>query len=124
MRAHTSRTWFGLFAAAMLLGGMASPVFAAEGAPSYTDDALRKLGRGLANIASCPAELIRTSELVGRKDGYVAALSVGLVQGAFRVVARGAVGIFEVATFYVGIPKGFRPIIQPEFVYAHGDWVE
>ena len=88
------------------------------------DGALRKLGRGVANVASCPAELIRIPTLVGRQDGYLAAMSVGLLQGAWHMIQRGTVGLFEVATFYAEIPKGFRPLFTPEFVWAHGDWSE
>jgi putative exosortase-associated protein (TIGR04073 family) len=104
---------------------MAAPVAADEGSPSYMHGALRKLGRGVANAVSCPAELIRTPELTGRKEGYPAALSIGILHGAWNGIVRGVVGLTEVATFFVKFPKGdFDPILQPEFVYAHGDWAE
>jgi putative exosortase-associated protein (TIGR04073 family) len=77
---------------------------------------LRKLGRGVANVVTCPVELLRTSEQVGRRDGYLAALTVGLLQGTWRTVLRGAVGLFEVATFYKETPNNFTPLIRPEFV--------
>jgi putative exosortase-associated protein (TIGR04073 family) len=109
---------------AAILVGMAAPAFANESSPSYMAGALRKLGRGVANVLTCPGELIRTPELVGRKDGYPAALTVGIFQGVWRTVLRGVVGVIEVGTFFVEIPKDFAPILQPEFVYAHGDWVE
>jgi len=120
----TRTKWFWLPAVAFLVTGMAAPVFASDGAPTYSDNALRKLGRGAANIVTCPTELIRTPELTGRRDGYVAALSAGLVQGVWRTLLRGTAGVVEVATFYTGFPNGFKPLITPEFVYAHGDWAE
>jgi putative exosortase-associated protein (TIGR04073 family) len=108
-----------------LLAGMAAPVWADEGSPTYMQGALRKLGRGAANAVSCPLELIRTPELVGRKDGYPAALTVGILQGAWNGVVRGVVGVTEVVTFFVEFPKqDFAPIVQPEFIYAHGNWAE
>ena len=111
---------WGLWIGTMLLTlGVTTPVWA-EG--SYIDGASRKLGRGIANVATCPLELIRTSELVGRQDGYVAALSIGLIQGAWRTLLRGVVGIVEIATFYIEIPNDFQPLVHPEFVWAHGDW--
>ena len=114
--------WIGIGA---LLVGMAAPVWADEGSPSYMQGALRKLGRGIVNVASCPAELIRTPERVGRKDGYLSALTVGILQGAWNGVVRGVAGVAEAATFFVKFPKqDFAPIVQPEFLYAHGDWVE
>ena len=85
---------------------------------------LRKLGRGIANIATAPAEIIRTPELVSRRDGYVSAMSVGLVEGTWRTLVRAVTGVFEIATFYVEIPRGFGPLMKPEFVWEHGNWAE
>ncbi|MBI4597952.1 MAG: exosortase system-associated protein, TIGR04073 family [Candidatus Omnitrophica bacterium] len=85
---------------------------------------IRKLGRGLANIATCPAELVRTPELVSRREGFLAGVTVGVLQGAWRGLARGAAGIYEVLTFYSDKPNGYQPLIRPEFVWEHGHWVE
>ena len=120
----TRSTWYRLLGVTALLVGIATPVFANETSPSYTTGALRKLGRGVANVVSCPFELIRTPELVGRREGYPAALTVGIFQGVWQTLVRGVVGVFEAGTFFVAIPKDFAPILQPEFIYAHGDWVE
>ncbi len=113
-----------LLGVAAVLWGMATPVCASEGAPSYMDGAFRKFGRGIVNIVTCPAELIRMPELVGRRDGYLAGMTVGLSQGVWHTLLRGAAGVFEIATFYAEIPKGFAPLVTPEFVYQHGDWAE
>lgn len=113
-----------LWVMALLLMLVTPPVFAMSSAGSYADGALRKLGRGVANVVTCPGELIRTSQLVGQRDGYISALTVGVAQGAWRTLLRGVTGVFEVVTFYAEIPKGFEPIMKPEFVWAHGDWVE
>lgn len=104
--------------------GLAAPVGARQAESSYLEGSSRKLGRGISNAITFPFELIRTPTLVGRRDGNVAALSVGVVQGVTRAVLRGLAGLFEVATFYVEIPKGFGPLMKPEFVWHHGDWVE
>ena len=111
-------------AIALLVLSLATQVWAAEVSPTYMDGALGKLGRGIANIATCPLELIRTPTLVGRQDGYIAAVTVGLLQGAWRTLQRGTVGVFEVVTFCAEIPKDFQPIVKPEFVWAHGNWAE
>ena len=123
MGRHTRRLW--LLTTVCIVAGAAAPAFASDGASTnYADNALRKLGRGIANIVTCPAELVRTPELVGRKDGYLAALSTGLMQGAWRTLLRAGAGVVEVGTFYSGFPNGFKPLLTPEFVYAHGDWAE
>lgn len=124
MDARSSRMMVGL-GLAVLVVGWAAPVRAAdEGGGSYVDGALRKLGRGIANVATCPAELIRTPELTGRKDGYLAGLTVGIVEGAWRTVVRGVTGVFEVVTFFAEVPKDFAPLMKPEFVWTEGNWSE
>ena len=108
--------------AAIVLAGLATPVSADEGQASYIDGSLRKLGRGVTNIVTSPLELIRTPQAESYHHGYLEALSVGLLHGAWRTIQRGVVGAFEVLTFCVEIPKGFEPLMTPEFVFADGDW--
>ncbi len=103
--------------------GLMPAAWAAEGL-SYMEGSTRKLGRGIANAVTCPAELIRTPELVSRRDGYVAGLTVGIVQGAWHMIARGATGLYDVVTFPVAIPQNFEPVIYPEFIWRHGSWSE
>ena len=122
MKTHNG--WVKGVSAAALVVGLAGPVMADEGSGSYVDGMLRKLGRGIANVATCPGELVRTPTLVGRSDGYVASLTVGIIEGAWRTIVRGVTGVFEVATFYAEIPKGFDPLMKPEFVWANGNWSE
>ena len=104
--------------------GIAAPVGTQQAESSYLEGSSRKLGRGISNAITFPFELIRTPTLVGRRDGNVAALSVGVVQGVTRAVLRGLAGLFEVATFYAEIPKNFDPLMKPEFVWHHGDWAD
>ena len=91
---------------------------------AYVNGALRKLGRGIANIATCPGEIVRTASVVGRDKGIVAETSVGIVQGLWRTVLRGVTGVYEVGTFFVEAPKGFEPIMKPEFIWANNSWQE
>ncbi|MCI0563593.1 MAG: exosortase system-associated protein, TIGR04073 family [Nitrososphaera sp.] len=101
-----------------------SAVFAQDGSEeaSQVSGMLRKLGRGIANVATCPFELLRTPEQIGLREGYLAALTVGLLEGAWRTILRGTAGLFEVATFYVEVPEGFKPLIKPEFAFGHDTW--
>ncbi len=102
----------------------AASVSADEGAMSYADGAAAKLGRGLANIVTCPLELIRTPTLTGEQDGYLAGMTSGIARGIVRTVIRGGTGIFETVTFWSPSPNNFGPIFQPEFVWANGNWAE
>lgn len=106
------------------LGLALSPrVTAEETQPSgYWDGVGRKLGRGAANVVTAPLELIRNPYLVSEQDGALAGITVGLVHGVTDLVVRAVAGVYEVATFLLPVPKGFRPLVSPEFVYAHGDW--
>ena len=92
--------------------------------PCYWNGTTRKLGRGVANVVSAPLEMIRTPYFVGQRDGGLASITVGLVQGLGATVIRELAGIIEVATFFAPLPKkDFQPFLHPEFVYGHGDWV-
>ena len=121
-RSSSGRRW--LAVAAIVLGVSSLAMAAEDTSGSYSDGALRKLGRGIANVLTGPGELIRMPELVGRRDGYFAALTVGLVQGAWRTALRELAGAFEITTFYWEMPKKFGPLVTPEFVWKHGDWAE
>ena len=123
MRLKIRTVFLGLVGMTLLLA-IASPVMAQEGPVWSGGGRLRKLGRGVANIATCPLELLRTPEFVGRKEGYVSAVTIGVLQGLWRTVLRGVVGVFEVVTFYAEIPRDYEPLMHPEFVWAHGGWVE
>ena len=88
----------------------------------YAEGTTRKLGRGICNVATGPLELIRKPSLVNQQDGGLAGATIGIVQGIWATVAREVVGVYEVATFFLPIPRGFHPIVTPEFVYANGNW--
>lgn len=104
--------------------GVSAVGLADEESTASVQGRMRKLGRGIANVATAPAELIRTPELVGRRDGYLSAITIGVLQGTWRTVLRAVAGVYEVATFYLEIPPGFEPVMKPEFVWQHGGWVE
>lgn len=112
--------WMLCFTAATTLLG--PPAQAAESSTGYMAGATRKLGRGICNMATGPLELIRTPSLVNQQDGGLAGATIGVVQGVWAMASREVVGVYEVATFLIPLPKGFRPIMTPEFVYAGGDW--
>ena len=94
------------------------------GTSDRTEGRLRKLGRGLANVLTFPLEIIRTPELVSRREGYLAGATIGLAQGVWRAGVRGATGLYEVVTFYSDAPNGYQPIMKPEFVWENGHWTE
>ena len=78
---------------------------------------LTKLGRGLANVATAPFELIRTPQVMAREQGWGRAIGVGVPYGLWRTVLRAVVGAFEVTTFYAEVPDKYGPLMRPEFVF-------
>lgn len=122
---RSGKRWILMIVILGLFGAAAPAAWAAtEIRTPYVDGALRKLGRGITNVVTCPVELLRTPEKVGRRDGYLAATTVGLLQGAWRGILRGVVGVFEIVTFPVEVPKDFAPLMRPEYVFGHGNWME
>ncbi|MFH1594530.1 MAG: exosortase system-associated protein, TIGR04073 family [Candidatus Omnitrophota bacterium] len=89
--------------------------------PLYADSPLKKLGRGTANIITCPAEIFQRVDEVNKDSGPLAALTWGLAKGLYRTVVRGAVGVYEVISFPFPFPAEYKPIItDPEFYMEEG----
>lgn len=118
------RSTLGIVMLMVMLGfGTTGPLAAEEPSLSYPEGATKKLGRGLANVITAPLELLREPYLLSQLEGGVAAVTVGLMRGIASAIIREAAGVFEVATFFLPIPKNFQPLVKPEYIYAHGDWV-
>lgn len=78
-------------------------------------NALRKLGRGLANIAFGLVEVPNQVTKTTSEHGGGAGITYGLGKGLLRWVGRTLVGVYEVATFPAPLPKGYKPLMKPEF---------
>ncbi|MFC1590661.1 exosortase system-associated protein, TIGR04073 family [Candidatus Omnitrophota bacterium] len=96
-------------------------ISAAEGA--LAQSRTRKLGRGVANVVSCPLEIPYQMINTFENDGGMAAWTLGLLKGAGMTVVRAGVGVFEVCTFFIEIPEDFRPVLRyPEFFLGQEDF--
>lgn len=87
-------------------------------APGYCQDAFRKLGRGIANIVTCPVEI--PNNIVNRwscDKAIFESIVVGIPMGIIKTVIRCAVGAYETVTFPIPLPAGYCPVMQPEFVW-------
>ena len=82
----------------------------------YSNGIGRKLGRGVSNTAFGWLEFLKGIEDVGEQNGFFAAISWGPFYGLGKSLTRSAVGLYEVATFPLAIPRNFEPLLQPEFV--------
>ncbi len=91
------------------------PVWATNEEAHRDNNAFRKLGRGFANVLFGIVEVPNQISKVTDKQGGGAGCTYGVGKGIGRWFWREVVGVYEVVTFPVPAPKGYRPIIHPEF---------
>ena len=91
------------------------------GARADTDDvpkghnALRKLGRGVANVLFGIVEVPNQITKATSEHGGAAGVTYGVGKGFVRWFARELTGAYEVVTFPVPFPRGYKPVMKPEF---------
>ncbi len=82
----------------------------------YNDGPVRKLGRGLANLATGSAELPLAMEQTAREEGELAGATLGTLKGIGKAVGRTLAGGFETLTFLFPNPDiGYTPMVYPEY---------
>ena len=85
-------------------------------AEDITKGPIEKLGRGIANVLTCPFELPKGIGDVDEEKGMFAAYTWGILQGTVNTLKRAVVGVFEVATFPIPIPADYKPVLtDPEY---------
>ena len=99
---------------ALLLGVVAPGAAQAQ-------SAARKCGRGLAAMTTgfleIPGNIVKESRETSPARGF----TLGFVKGLGAVVVRELVGVYEFVTSPFELPKGYAPIIQPEFPWSYFD---
>lgn len=78
-------------------------------------NALRKLGRGIANVLFGIVEIPNQITKATSQHGGAAAATYGLPKGLVRFVGRELTGVYEIVTFPLPLPRGYKPIMKPEF---------
>jgi len=107
----------------LIVGVIAVLLMACFTQNAYCDDALKKLGRGIANVGTCPLELFLQASNVNKTDGPVAGFTYGILKGFAMTGWRLAVGVYEIISFPVPFPKDYAPIIKdPEFIFEDMNW--
>ena len=76
----------------------------------------RKLGRGVANAGLGWIEIFKGMQDVGNESGMFAGATWGPIYGTMNAVRRTVVGVYETATFPIGGPNHFEPVLDPEYV--------
>jgi putative exosortase-associated protein (TIGR04073 family) len=85
-----------------------------EDAPTG-QNALRKLGRGIANVLFGIVEMPNQVTKTTAQQGGGAGVTYGVGKGFVRWMGREFTGVYDVVTFPVPYPKGYKPIMKPEF---------
>jgi putative exosortase-associated protein (TIGR04073 family) len=105
----------------LLLAALLLSLLAPAGAGAARQTAARKLGRGLAGMTTgfleVPGNIVKTSRERGMGWGF----TLGFVQGLGMIVVRELVGVYEFLTCPLEVPKGYAPVIQPEFPWSYFD---
>ena len=102
----------------LLLGALALVAAPREAA---AQSAARKCGRGLAALVTgflvIPGEIVKETRATGPARGF----TLGFAKGLGAVVVRELVGVYEFVSSPFEIPKGYAPIIEPEFPWSYFD---
>ena len=98
---------------------------------------VEKLGRGIANVAFGPLEILMKGYDVTQEQGGIAGLTYGPLKGVCFTIAREVVGVVDIVTFPFPLPGcpndpndagwGYGPIMRPAWVvdieHNWGDFV-
>ena len=80
------------------------------------DSAATKFGRGICNVVASPGEyVVQTAKLMKTNDPVTAYFG-GIAQGTCWMLGRIGVGIYDLVTFPVPLPKHYKPIMNPPTV--------
>ena len=111
-----------LFVVLIVIGAMPlASVWGTESSTSTPDAVIQKLGRGMSNALTGIFELPYNIEAGYRKDNPVGSVCVGLLKGTCLAVARTAVGIIEVGTFWLPVPANYGPIMYDPLYFKSAD---
>jgi putative exosortase-associated protein (TIGR04073 family) len=81
--------------------------------------AFRKFRRGFCNILTSHLELVHQMEKEGAKGGTGRAMTLGVFNGISMTTMRMLAGVYEVVTFPIPAPAGYKPILtDPEFYWT------
>jgi putative exosortase-associated protein (TIGR04073 family) len=81
--------------------------------PMVSYGPIRKLGRGIGNLAFGGTEIYNSLDDVNLKEGNSSAGSYGLVRGVTRTLTRMGAGVFEIVTWPFPTTRGtYEPILR------------
>ena len=84
---------------------------------SYAQDMGKKLYRGVINIVSGWIELPQNIYDAAAEHDFASGIIFGFPKGSWMAILRTGSGIYDTLTFPFPIPKGYGPVLEPEFVF-------
>ncbi|HVM61155.1 MAG TPA: exosortase system-associated protein, TIGR04073 family [Verrucomicrobiae bacterium] len=78
-------------------------------------NALRKLCRGVANVLFGIVEVPNQITKATADHGGGAGVTYGVGKGFARWIGREVTGVYDIVTFPAPFPRGYKPIMKPEF---------
>ena len=98
--------------------GVAGPAWALGTEVDTGALVVMKLFRGIMNAATGWMEIPKQMSVTWQASGAGVGSSWGFIKGIGFAVARSVAGAYEIVTFPLPIPDGYRPIMQPEYVIS------
>lgn len=87
--------------------------------PAAAQDAPRKFLRGLAGMTTAflevPGNMVAETSAHGAGQG----IPVGFAKGLGMIVPRVLIGVWEFVSAPFPVPRGYQPILQPEFPWSY-----
>ena len=81
--------------------------------------AFRKFRRGFCNLLTFHLEFVHQMEKESAIGGTNRAVTIGLINGIGMTAVRILTGAYEVVTFPIPLPAGYKPILtDPEFYWT------
>lgn len=77
---------------------------------------MHKLGRGIVNVLTGWIEIPKNIAVEWKKTEPFTGFVMGTVQGVGWGVGRTATGLYDIVTFPLPIPEGYKPLMEPEFI--------
>jgi putative exosortase-associated protein (TIGR04073 family) len=92
---------------------LTSPLAVAADSPG--DKALRGLAAMATPFLEIPGNVSRTTD----REGAVAGWTEGLARGIGMSVVRPPIGFYELVTAPFPAPRGYEPILEPEYPWSY-----
>ena len=87
----------------------------------YSQNPIKKLGRGVANIITGWVEIPKNVYETSQDENILMGLTIGLAKGLGMSVIRTGAGIYDAVTFPFPIPQDYEPLLEPEYVLGE-EW--